>query len=196
VTTLPPVHRSVIVPLDQRAAFDLFVRRLGEWWPLATRSVALADAESCEIEPRVGGRIFERTRAGMESDWGVLLAFEEPSRLVFSWHPGMPPATATEVEVTFVPTGDQTRVDVEHRHFERLGDRAAFVRALYEGGWPGVLARFETLARGDHELPAVDGPGCIPREEHARARQAIEAVALEQAVGVKDERPSSGSDPA
>lgn len=162
MTTLPPVRRSVIVPLDQRAAFDLFVRRLGEWWPLATRSVALADAVSCQIEPRVGGRIFERTRAGTESDWGMLLVFEEPSRLVFTWHPGLPPATATEVEVTFVPTGDQTRVDVEHRHWEKLGDRAAFVRGLYEGGWPGVLDRLVARARGETTLPETSGPGCIP----------------------------------
>jgi uncharacterized protein YndB with AHSA1/START domain len=183
------VRRSVVVPLDQRAAFDLFVRRVGEWWPLATRSVALADAVSCQIEPRVGGRIFERTRAGTESDWGVLVAFEEPSRLVFTCHPGMPPATATEVEGTFVPTGDQTRVDVEHRHFERLGDRAAFVRSLYEGGWPGVLSRFESLARGDHELPTVEGPGCIPREEHTAAHGASDAVAVEQAIGMIDDRP-------
>jgi uncharacterized protein YndB with AHSA1/START domain len=92
----------------------------------------------------------------------MLLVFEEPSRLVFTWHPGMPPATATEVEVRFVPTGDQTRVDVEHRHWEKLGDRAAFVRGLYEGGWPGVLDRLVARARGETTLPETSGPGCIP----------------------------------
>lgn len=162
-TPLPSVQRSVIVPLGQRAAFELFVRRLGEWWPLSTRSVALADAVSCRMEPRAGGRIFERTRNGVESEWGQLLAFEEPARLVFTWHPGTPPETATEVEVRFVPLGDQTRVEVEHRHWERLGDRAAFVRSLYEGGWVGVLDRLVARAKGEITLPEVLGPGCIPR---------------------------------
>jgi uncharacterized protein YndB with AHSA1/START domain len=161
MTPLPPVRRSVIVPLEQRDAFDLFVRHIGEWWPRATRSVGLTAAVSCRIEPRVGGRIFEQSRAGIESDWGVLLAYEEPLRLVFTWHPGNPPETATEVEVTFVPTGDQTLVDVEHRHWKRLGDRAAFVRSRYEGGWTGVLDRLVARARGQATFPETCGPGCM-----------------------------------
>jgi uncharacterized protein YndB with AHSA1/START domain len=168
MSALPPVRRSVVVPLGPEAAFDLFVRRLAEWWPLATRSVHLEDAASCHVEARVGGRLFERSRGGVEATWGTFTVLDEGARAVFTWHPGLPEAAATEIEVTFTPLGAGTRVDVEHRGWERLGARASFVRGLMEGGWPGVLARFEARARGASELPPVEGPGCIPRDGDAR----------------------------
>jgi Activator of Hsp90 ATPase homolog 1-like protein len=160
---LPPVKKSLVVPLAQNAAFDLFVRRLPEWWPLSTRSVGLDNAASCHVEAHVGGKIFERSHQGEQSIWGTFRLWEEPGRVVFSWHPGLPESAATEVDVRFLAMGKQTRVELEHRDWERLGARASFVHALYEGGWVGVLARFEALARGASELPKVEGPGCIPR---------------------------------
>jgi uncharacterized protein YndB with AHSA1/START domain len=153
------------VPLGCTEAFDLFVRRLSEWWPLATRSVSLENAVSCHVEARVGGRLYERDRQGTEHVWGRFKTLVEGQRAVFSWHPGIPEAAATEVEVTFVATDAGTRVEVEHRDWERLGARASFVRGLMDGGWPGVLARFVARANGAADLPAAEGPGCIPREE-------------------------------
>ncbi|WP_075097770.1 SRPBCC domain-containing protein [Sandaracinus amylolyticus] len=162
--SLPPLRRSVDVPLARDAAFDLFVRRLPEWWPLRTRSVGLERALSCHVEARVGGRLYERSDTGDESDWGRFRVLEAPARAVFSWHPGAPETAATEVEVRFTSTGDtSTRVELEHRQWERLGARASFVRGLFEGGWGPVLSRFEALARGEHDLPPVEGPGCVPR---------------------------------
>ena len=160
---LPPVRKSVVVPMATSDAFDLFFRRLPEWWPLSTRSVALENAASCHVEPHVGGRLYERTRDGHQHTWGRFVLFDNGARAIFSWHPGLPENRATEVEVRFIPVGASTRVDIEHREWERLGERASFVRAILDGGWPGVLARFEALARGDHYLPAADGPGCIDR---------------------------------
>ena len=167
MSALPPVRKSIVVPLARGDAFDLFVRRLPEWWPLAARSVSLHDAASCHVEARVGGRLYERDRHGAEHVWGRFRVLEEAERAVFSWHPGVPEAAATEVEVTFATFGEGTRVDVEHRDWERLGARASFVRGLMDGGWPGVLARFEARARGAAELPGVEGPGCIPRAQEA-----------------------------
>lgn len=166
--SLPPLTRSLVVPLSVTSAFDLFVRRLPEWWPLATRSVGLAQAASCHVEAQVGGRLFERSLRGEESTWGRFTAFEEPRRVVFSWHPGSPESLATEVEVTFEPLAGAvqvTTVALEHRHWERLGARASFVRGLFEGGWTPVLARFEALARGASALPPVVGPGCVGATE-------------------------------
>ena len=171
--SLPPLQRSIVVPLSVADAFDLFVRRLPEWWPLSTRSVWLEDAASCHVEPRVGGRLFERSRAGEESDWGRFRLFDEPTRVVFSWHPGQPDSSATEVDVTFRAlegAANVTTVSLEHRDWERLGERASFVRGLFAGGWGGVLARFEALANGKTELPPVVGPGCTdaaPTDGHA-----------------------------
>jgi hypothetical protein len=157
---LPPIHRSVRVPLNQAAAFDLFMRRLPDWWPLAQRSVAMDEALSCHVEPCVGGRLYERTRGGVEHLWGRILVWDEPSRSVFTWHPGLAEAAATEVEVTFIAGDNETRVEVEHRDWDRLGAHASFVRGLYEGGWLNALARFAALADGATELP--DPPPAAP----------------------------------
>jgi hypothetical protein len=73
MSALPPVRKSVVVPLDRPAAFDLFVRRLPEWWPLATRSVHLDRAASCHVEAHAGGRL--------HGGWpGVLARFEARAR--------------------------------------------------------------------------------------------------------------------
>jgi uncharacterized protein YndB with AHSA1/START domain len=165
VNALPPVRKSVLVPLGREEAFDLFVRRLPEWWPLATRSVSLENAVSCHVEARVGGRLYERDRQGAEHLWGRFKRLDEGQCAVFSWHPGVPEEASTEVEVQFTPAATGTRVEIEHRNWERLGARASFVRGLMDGGWPGVLARFEALARGALALPPVEGPGCIPRTQ-------------------------------
>src|SRR5437763_8473995 len=141
---LPPVARAVAVPLAKAAAFDLFVRRIADWWPLETRS-ASGKAISCAVEPRVGGRIFETTRDGEELLWGHILVWEEATRLVFTWRvPGLEAGTETEIEVRFVGEADRsmTRVELEHRQWERLGALAATLRGAYDGGWPGILARF------------------------------------------------------
>jgi hypothetical protein len=164
---LPPVRKTTVVPLDQRGAFDLFIRRLPEWWPLRTRSVGGEDAASCHVEAVTGGRLYERSRAGAESLWGRFKLLDEPARAVFSWHPGLPETAATEVEVQFTPLGAQTRVELEHRHWERLGARASFVRGMFDSdaGWTGVLARLRALAGGT-ELPPVEGPGCLSDLDH------------------------------
>ena len=161
--SIQPIELGVVVPLEVRAAFHLFVFRMSDWWPLSTRSVLLTNAVSCHIEPHIGGRVFERGSDGREETWGRVLIWDEPSRVAFTWHPGASSEEATEVDVTFTPLGTNTHVEVQHRHWERMGDRGAFIRGLYEsdGGWPGVLRRFVELARGSADLSPVVGPGCI-----------------------------------
>jgi uncharacterized protein YndB with AHSA1/START domain len=159
MSKLPPVRNSVTTPLSVEAAFDLFFGRIGEWWPLATRSVALANAIGCEVEQRVGGRILEHTRDGQTGCWGTIIAWEPPARAVFTWHPGSLETMATEVEVRFSREGQHSRVEIEHRHWERLGPLATEIRGRYEGGWVGVLQRFEERSKGADLTPTA-GPGC------------------------------------
>jgi hypothetical protein len=68
--------------------------------------------------------------------------------MVFSWHPGREAATAQEVELRFVGTSSGTRIELEHRGWEVLGDRAEEMRGGYVTGWVPVLesyvARCET----------------------------------------------------
>ena len=147
MSALPPVRKSFVVPLGQAAAFDLFLRRLPEWWPIGRQSVS-NNAVSCHVEPTVGGRLYEKTRDGGEADWGVFRIVDDPHRVVFTWHPGLPPTAATEIEVTFTALPEGTRVDLEHRNWERLGVRASTMRTLFDNGWVGVLACYAALAGG------------------------------------------------
>jgi len=94
------------------------------------------------LEPRVGGRIFERTRGGDEHDWGEVTAWEPPARLGYLWHLRRDRADATEVEIRFLAHGDATRVEIEHRGWERLGARGREWRDRNHGGWSTLLPHY------------------------------------------------------
>jgi DNA-binding transcriptional ArsR family regulator len=136
---IDPVVKTIMVPLTPERAFALFFEEMASWWPLGTHSVYGADAVTVRVDGREGGRIYERTAAGAESDWGELLAWEPPARALFTWHPGYGDDAATEVEIRFTAAGELTRVELEHRDWENLGDRGASTRAGYDTGWNRVF---------------------------------------------------------
>jgi uncharacterized protein YndB with AHSA1/START domain len=143
-TTLPPVLRSVTVAVDAERAFEVFTRRIGDWWPFQGHSCFDDDATSVAFE---GDRLVERATSGDEAVWGEVLAWEPPARIALTWHPGYADGEpTTEVEVRFRAHGGTTVVELEHRGWERLGDRAAEARASYRTGWELVLARFAAAA--------------------------------------------------
>jgi hypothetical protein len=144
-TEIAPVMKTVMVdrPLDE--AFRIYTEGIATWWPLETHSPS-GNAETVIMESREGGRLYERTRDGREVDWGGILVWEPPRRLVHSWHLGRD--VATEVEVRFTPEGSGTRVELVHRGWERHGDHAAAVRAQYDSGWDFVFGeRYASAAR-------------------------------------------------
>jgi hypothetical protein len=58
-------------------------------------------------------------------------------------------ARASEVEVSFTPEPDgSTRVDLEHRHFDRHGAGAPQMRAGVDSpeGWAGLLKMYASIA--------------------------------------------------
>jgi uncharacterized protein YndB with AHSA1/START domain len=137
---LEPVRKSVTVPLALEEAFDLFTARIASWWPLGERfSISGSRATSCVIEPRTGGAVYEVRDDGEKLSWGHVLTWEPPRRVMLSWHPGRSPDMAQEVEVTFVPAGTSTTVELVHRGWQNLGEEAVAVRASYEGGWETVF---------------------------------------------------------
>ena len=87
----------------------------------------------------MGGRIFERAGSGNEHEWGEVLTWEPPSRLAYLWHIYGPREQATQVEISFAPEADGTRVTVNHSGFERLGAEGAELRRRNERGWAGLL---------------------------------------------------------
>jgi uncharacterized protein YndB with AHSA1/START domain len=147
--------QPVVVAIDVRRgieeAFRVFTAEIGAWWPVAAHAVEPDKVETVVLEGRAGGRLYERWHDGGEVDWGRVLAWEPPARLVLSWSPTLERRAPTEVEVRFLAVEpDHTRVELEHRGWEGLGELAAQARSSYEGGWPGVLDAFAGAAMAVH----------------------------------------------
>jgi uncharacterized protein YndB with AHSA1/START domain len=136
VTEIAPVTKSIVVKRSPEEAFRVYTEGIATWWPLETHSPS-GKSETLVIEPREGGRLYERTTDGEELDWGEVLAWDPPRRLVHSWHLGR--SVATEVELRFTPQGDGTLVELVHSGWERHGDYAAELRAQYDSGWDLVF---------------------------------------------------------
>ncbi len=135
------VRKSITVRCSVEDAFRVFTDEIGSWWPLASHSVGGSRARTCAMEGRVGGRLFERLDDGTEETWGTVTAWEPPLRLSYTWHPGRDETTAQEVEMRFSPAGDGTRVELEHRGWEKLGDEAEETAKGYDSGWDYVLGQ-------------------------------------------------------
>lgn len=149
------VSRSVVVEVPQERAFDVFTAGFSTWWPLASHHIGQADAAEAVIEPRAGGRWFERGVDGSECDWGRVLEWEPPARIRLAWMLG--PAWAydpdeehaTLVEVTFVAeSATSTRVELTHGGFERMpGGQAIREGVSAEGGWGSLLELYAAEVR-------------------------------------------------
>jgi len=79
------VRKFRIVEAPQALAWRVFTERMSTWWPLAHYKIGKVTAVEAVIEPRVGGRWFERGEDGSTCDWGEVLIWEPPSRLVLAW---------------------------------------------------------------------------------------------------------------
>lgn len=139
------VRKSVTVNVPADRAFRAFTDEIGQWWPLDKGfSFGGELAKDMFMERREGGRLYERFSDGTEYLYGNVLAYEPPTRVVFSWPSEA--AEPTEVEVRFTPEGESTRVDLEHHGFERLGEQAEKAFGEYDQGWVEVLGHFEKYA--------------------------------------------------
>jgi DNA-binding transcriptional ArsR family regulator len=124
-------------------AFEVFAGQ--RWWPVHTHHLAEPHGHEVVLEPFVGGRWYERAADGTETDWGTVLAWQPPYRLLLTfqvssdWTYEPDPGRGSEVEVTFTPRGPHvTRVDFTHRHLERYGSQAERMRRVLDakGGEP------------------------------------------------------------
>jgi uncharacterized protein YndB with AHSA1/START domain len=138
---MEPLRLEFTVGCTPERAFDVWAALTSQWWPHG-HSVSAEPGLTVTFEPRPGGRIYERTPAGVEHDWGEVLVWEPPHRLVYLWHLRFDRADATEVEVTFAPAGDGTAVTIVHRGWERLGALGPERRQRNRRGWTGVLDRY------------------------------------------------------
>jgi uncharacterized protein YndB with AHSA1/START domain len=138
---IEPIRLSFLVSCSAEHAFAVWTEKASLWWP-AGHTVSGETDTRVAFEPRVGGRIFERTSGGREIDWGEVRLWEPPRRLAFMWHMRVPRDQSTDVEITFADQGDgSTRVEIEHRGWERLGAVASDRREGNERGW-SEMSRF------------------------------------------------------
>lgn len=147
------IKKSINVKAAQEIAWRVFTEKMRTWWPLAHYKIGKANAVDAVIEPRQGGRWYERGEDGSTCDWGTVLVWQPYSRLVLSWDISADfqydPNLKTELELLFIPDGQSsTRVELEHRHLDRYGSRRDQMRRIYdtEGDWGKLLQSFAQAA--------------------------------------------------
>lgn len=158
VTTEQEIMVTKIVQVNAplATAFEVFV--LQRWWPVETHHLVGVPDSEVVLEPFVGGRWFERAPDGSEAEWGKVLAWQPPHRLLLSWQVS-PQWTfeadlsrASEIEVSFTPEGaDRTRVELRHRHLERYGPEAERMRRILDGKGGEPLQSFAQYIAEMHD---------------------------------------------
>jgi hypothetical protein len=108
-----PIQQSIHVDCPVEDAFRFFTEGFGKWWPLG-------NAQTCEIEPWVGGRVMERSPSG-EREWGAVTAWNPPGGVEFTWNPGGPRDERQTVSVEFEEEAEGTRVTLTHRGWQLAG---------------------------------------------------------------------------
>ena len=149
------IRKTVTVEAPQERAFDVFTAGFDSWWPRG-HHIGEADMAEAVIECHEGGRAYERGVDGSECDWGRVLVFDRPNRIVVSWQIGSDwkydpdESHASEYEARFIAESPaRTRVEFEHRNIERHGAGAAKIAEAVgssEGGWGGLLELFRQQA--------------------------------------------------
>lgn len=150
---IPPVRHIVVVEASREHAFEVFTRGIDTWW-FRDHHIGREALKEVVMEPREGGRVFERGIHGTECEWGRVLVWDPPTRLVVSWGIGgdwrFDPdfSRASEYEVRFIEESpSRTRVEFEHRHFERHGEAGRDIRDSVDKGWPKLLAAYAQKAK-------------------------------------------------
>jgi uncharacterized protein YndB with AHSA1/START domain len=148
--TIAPIRRSVHTKAPPPKAFEIFTGQIGRWWPKG-QGVGAQPLVEVVLEPGSGGRWFERDAAGRETQWGQVLVWEPPERLILAWQLNrekrFDPNLITEVELTFMAAhGGGTDVALEHRNLERFGKDAVQWLASIGGGWSQKLGEFAAFA--------------------------------------------------
>jgi uncharacterized protein YndB with AHSA1/START domain len=145
-----PVRKNVTVKASPERAFRVFTGDVDSWWP-RTHHIGKAPMKRIIIEGAAGGRCYSEQTDGTECDWGKVLVWDPPRRLVLAWQIthlwGYEPdlAKSSEVEIRFTPEpGGSTRVDLEHRYLDRHGAGVEAMRTAVDSpnGWIGLLRLF------------------------------------------------------
>ncbi len=105
------------------------------------------------FERVLGGRVFETWDDGTVRDWGTVLEWSPPVRFAMTWNIT---GTPTEVELRFTSEADNcTRIDLEHRGWEKLTEAqlseacalpGGYLGGSFAAGWTRILTCFIDFA--------------------------------------------------
>jgi uncharacterized protein YndB with AHSA1/START domain len=147
--SIAPVRKTVVVQATPQRAFEVFTARIDQWWP-KSHGIGTAPVRESIIEPFVGGRWYAKCEDGTDVVVGHVRVWQPAERFVCTWEisadwkPDARVAFASEVDVRFMAEDQgRTRVELEHRNFERMGAAAGeTMRKGVDGGWPTLLELF------------------------------------------------------
>ncbi len=145
-----PIICSASIKAPPARAFVLFTDHTKDWWKKETPFLTEPN-RNFVIAKTAGGRWFERAEDGVEANWGIVLAFEPPGRLLLGMQLNaqfqFDPSTQTEVEITFAAApGGGSRVTLAHRNLERLGKDAEPMIAAMQAGWTRHVEEYAEYA--------------------------------------------------
>ena len=148
------IRKSIVVEAPAERAFSVFTEGIATWWH-PDHHIIEAELAEMVFEPRVGGHIYDRGVDGSECRWARVLAYDPPTRVVFSWDIDAQwkletdPDRTSEIEVRFTAEGpERTRVELEHRNLDRHGAGWEGIRDAVgsPGGWGSGLQAFADAA--------------------------------------------------
>ena len=147
---IAPVRKTVVVDASPAEAFDVFTGKVDRWWP-KSHHIGKTPVVASIIEPFVGGRWYSIHEDGEEAVIGHVRAWQPGERFVVGWEiggdwkPEPRVELSSEVEVLFFPeSGGRTRVELEHRNFERMEKGGEDMRNGVDNGWPAILQMYAT----------------------------------------------------
>jgi uncharacterized protein YndB with AHSA1/START domain len=146
---IAPVRKSIVVKATPQRAFEVFTTGVDRWWP-KSHGIGSTPLVRSIIEPFVGGRWYTQHEDGTDVVVGHVQTWEPGALFIVSWEvsatwkPDPRVAFASIIEVRFTAEANgSTRVDLEHRDFERMGEKEGnIMRSGVEGGWAGILALY------------------------------------------------------
>lgn len=148
---------SLRVPGPPDRAFAAFTGEIAKWWrPNSLFRFARGSPGALAFEPRIDGRFIETSPSGEVFEIGRITAWEPGAKLAFTWRQeSFAPEQVTHVEVRFEPTGDETRVTVEHQgwdsvppeHVARHGFPDTVFLQRHGEWWQSLLRSYESVLR-------------------------------------------------
>jgi Activator of Hsp90 ATPase homolog 1-like protein len=133
------IRKSVVLPLAPAAAFELFTRRIDEWWPADRRHFQNRPSQIFMLR---SGRFYERTRDGREVELGRVRAWDFPRQILLDFFVATGPENPTQVEITFSALDGSTEVTVTHWPTPGNADAWEATALRYSQSWDAVLTAF------------------------------------------------------